>query len=91
MVEAVTGTRAPRFVVPMSVARFGAVGAELWCRMTRTSMLFNRTALSVLDSKNREVSSDKARRELGYEPRPLDETIQDIMDWEPEEERRLGA
>jgi dihydroflavonol-4-reductase len=26
-------------------------------------------------------SSDKARRELGYSPRPLDDTLQDTIDW----------
>jgi len=80
-VEAVTGVRAPRMVVPMSVARWGALGAELYCRMTNTQMLFTRQALQVLDAKNRRINCEKARRELGYAPRPLRETVQDVMAW----------
>lgn len=81
MIEGATGTRPPRWVVPMKVARVGALGAELWCRMTNAKMLFNRQALLVLESKNRTVRWHKARTELGYSPRPLDETIRDIVSW----------
>jgi dihydroflavonol-4-reductase len=87
LVEAATGTRAPRWVVPMPLARLSAFGAELWCRATRTEMLFNRQALHVLEAKNRTLNCEKARRELDYDPRPLDETVRDIMTWERQDDR----
>lgn len=81
MVQAATGTRAPRFVVPMGVARFGAVFAEIGYRIVNKPPMFNRQALKVLEAKNRTMSHEKAKRELGYAPRPLEETIKDICAW----------
>ncbi len=81
LVEASIGTRAPRFVVPMSVAKMSAVFAEVQSRITRRPPLFNRQALKVLDAKNKAMSHEKAKRELGYAPRPLEETLADIYAW----------
>lgn len=81
MVAAATGTRAPRFVVPMGMARFGAVFAEIGYRIVRKPPMFNRQALKVLEAKNQAMSHAKAKSELGYTPRPLEETIKDICEW----------
>jgi hypothetical protein len=32
-------------------------------------------------SQDWRFSTEKAQRELGYSPRPLDETLQDTIDW----------
>jgi dihydroflavonol-4-reductase len=81
LVEASGFARAPRFVVPMPVARFGAVFAELGSAITRRPPRFNRQALDVLEAKNQRMSHSKAKEELGYRPRPLEDTIRDIMSW----------
>jgi dihydroflavonol-4-reductase len=80
-VEQVIGTKAPRFVVPMGVAKVSAVFAEMQARIMNKPPLFNRQALKVLEAKNKSMSHDKAKRELGYAPRPLEDTLRDIYAW----------
>jgi dihydroflavonol-4-reductase len=81
LVEGATGTRAPRFVVPMPVAKVSAVFAEMQSRIMKKPPLFNRQALKVLEAKNKSMSHAKAKQELGYAPRPLEETLKDIYAW----------
>jgi dihydroflavonol-4-reductase len=80
-VESVIGTRAPRFVVPMPVAKMSAVFAEMQARIMNKPPLFNRQALKVLEAKNKAMSHEKAKRELGYTARPLEDTLRDVYAW----------
>ena len=80
-VQNVTGTRAPRFVVPMPVAKVSAVFAEMQARIMNKPPLFNRQALKVLEVKNKAMSHEKAKRELGYSARPLEDTLRDVYAW----------
>ena len=75
------GTKAPRFVVPMPVAKMSAVFAEMQARIMNKPPLFNRQALKILETKNKSISHEKAKRELGYAPRPLEETLRDTYAW----------
>ena len=42
--------------------------------------IYTRLTLDALKS-NRQISHAKASRDLGYQPRPLAETLQDTLDW----------
>jgi len=81
LVAGFSGVSAPRWVVPGSAAWVGAVCVEWGSRMLGKAPFLSREALHVLQSKNRSTSSAKARRELGYAPRPLEETIRDLVEW----------
>jgi dihydroflavonol-4-reductase len=61
-------------------ARVGVPFARVASRVTRTEPLFTRESLEVLVA-NRSISSGKAKRELGYAPRPLAETVADTLAW----------
>ncbi len=77
--EGVTGTRAPRVVVPMTLARIGAPFAELFARATRTDALYTRESLVSLRLPR--VSLERSARVLSYAPRPLEETVADLYRW----------
>ena len=53
---------------------------DLWYLATKHEPLFTRESLTALRA-NRSFLHEKATRELGYAPRPLDETIGDIYRW----------
>lgn len=72
--------RAPRLTSPMWLARAAAPFAELLSRATGRRALFTGEALKAL-SNWRHVSHEKAARELGYRPRPLDETLAATVAW----------
>lgn len=78
--EESTGKRAPRFVSPIWLAKVGVPFSMLWAALIRTEPKFTFASLHALSS-NPKVSSEKARRELGFTTRPLKETVADCYDW----------
>ena len=51
---------------------------EFWGKLTKKRPLFTPYALYSLES-NSNFSNEKARRELGFSPRPFEETVADTM------------
>jgi dihydroflavonol-4-reductase len=49
-------------------------------RFNHTQPIYTRLTLDALDS-NRQISHARASRDLGYQPRPLQETVQDTLNW----------
>ncbi|PXA77203.1 NAD-dependent epimerase/dehydratase family protein [Auritidibacter sp. NML100628] len=65
--------------LPLWVARAAAVPVEGVARLFGRPPLFTKYSLYTLSSGNR-FKNAKARRELGFEPRPLEETLSDMVD-----------
>ncbi|PXA78897.1 hypothetical protein DCC25_10695 [Auritidibacter sp. NML120636] len=65
--------------MPLWVARLAAVPVEGVARLFGRPPLFTKYSLYTLSSGNR-FKNAKARRELGFEPRPLEETLSDMVD-----------
>jgi len=80
---------APRASVPMAVARFAARISEARSRLSGKTPLLSRASLS-LAALDVAVDSSKARRELGWSPRPLEERVQETMAWFVERYRVQG-
>lgn len=80
MVEQITGVPAPGFVCPMWLARVGAPFISLFDRLAGRRPLYTSVSLQALRD-NREISHQKATRELGYHPRPFRETLIDTLRW----------
>ncbi|GAB4306766.1 MAG: NAD-dependent epimerase/dehydratase family protein [Myxococcota bacterium] len=90
LVTEVTGVKAPRLVFPMWLARFGAPFATLYAKSSGRRPLYTRQSLKVLRGNGR-FSNEKAGRELGYNPRPIRETIADFFEWYEEYFGARGA
>ena len=80
LAEAATGVGAPRLVAPMWLAQATAPAGLWWSRLRRSEPLFPPESLHAL-RKDPVVSTAKAARELGYEPRPLRDTVADSYAW----------
>ena len=80
MLEEITGVKAPSFKVPVWLARTVGKVAPLYSRLTKTKPLLTSYSVDVLAS-NSLISSEKARRELGYLPRSARESIVDAIRW----------
>jgi dihydroflavonol-4-reductase len=90
MVTEETGRRGRAVPVPFWLALLGATFAPLHARLWKKTVKFTRYALETLAS-NSEICGEKARRELGYQPRPLAETVRNTVRWlteNPEPARR---
>jgi dihydroflavonol-4-reductase len=79
-VGAVTGARVPRLVFPLGVAKLGVPFAAAFGRLDGSRPLFTRLALDALGG-NRRISHARATEELGYTPRPFQETLRDTFRW----------
>jgi dihydroflavonol-4-reductase len=78
MMEEATGRQGPRLVAPLWLARLGVPYIAALAALTRSQPLYTAPALRAL-SEHRECSNAKARRELGFAPRPLKRTIADTF------------
>lgn len=76
----ITGKSAPRFVVPVWLAElFQPVMAEL-AQINGAQPIYTRAMLQAMRS-NRRISHARAAKDLGYAPRPFEQTLRDTLDW----------
>jgi dihydroflavonol-4-reductase len=80
ILERLSLRRGPRLKLPQWTAKAVAPWAELYYRATRRPARFTRYSVALLASRY-EVDSTKAKRELGYSARALEETLADTLDW----------
>jgi dihydroflavonol-4-reductase len=78
---AITGRRPPRIRLPYNLVLPVAYISEAWARMTglnepRVTLVGVRLA-----KKRMFFSAEKARRVLGFHPRPIEEALRDAVDW----------
>jgi dihydroflavonol-4-reductase len=76
----VTGRPAPRIQVPHKVVMPIAAMAEMWGRISHREPFVTLDGVR-LARKKMFFSSERAKRRLGYRPRPASEAIVDAIDW----------
>ncbi len=81
LVSQITGTKPPAFTSPKWLALIGLPFIQLAAAISGKHALYTLESLNVLANAHRNISNEKARRELGFQPRPLEETISDIYAW----------
>ncbi|MBN1837162.1 MAG: NAD-dependent epimerase/dehydratase family protein [Spirochaetales bacterium] len=80
LVDAACGRRTFRLAVPCGVAGLGAGIMDSFAYRDGREPVFTLDTLLAL-SKHRHISIDKASRELGHAPRPLEETVPHTLAW----------
>ena len=80
LVAETAGVRAPRFTVPLGIAELIGRPATWWASRTGNPLAPTSEALNALRN-GKPVDISLARAELGYSPRPLSETVRDIVVW----------
>ncbi len=78
--EQVTGVKSPSMTSPMWLAMLGAPFVAAWAKLRNERPIYSPEALEVLRG-NSDFDHGKATRELGYQPRPMEETVQGFYDW----------
>jgi dihydroflavonol-4-reductase len=80
MVNHATDCGVPRFDCPLWLAGIGAPFATAFDRMRKRRPLFTSFSIDTLRTADR-VNHEKATRELGYRPRPLQRSVEDTLRW----------
>lgn len=85
-VQQVSGSRTPRLKFPFWLARLVAFIAPTYYKLAKVKPAFTPYSLETITS-NSVISSQKARRELGYTPRSVRKSIWDTVHWLSEYKR----
>lgn len=81
MLSQVTGKKIPALEFPFLLGWIGLPVVRAIGRVQRKAPLYTGEVLTTLKEGNRHISHAKAKRDLGYSPRPLTDTIRDTMNW----------
>lgn len=85
-ISEVRNTKKIRSVLPMWLAKLTAPLSEIYYAILKQPPLYTKYSLYTLNA-NSNFLNDKARRELNYINRPLEETIKDTVNWLKENNR----
>lgn len=80
MVRKAAGISSSVVMIPTRLALFFSEFTPIYYRLTHTKPRFTRYSV-VTVTGNSDISSLRARQELGYQPRLLSETISDTVSW----------
>ncbi|HXG01304.1 MAG TPA: NAD-dependent epimerase/dehydratase family protein [Bacteroidota bacterium] len=80
--ERITGKKAPKFLVPPLAMKAASVAAGLLGRVIRLPEPYTAEALRVNAGTTYLGSDAKARRELGFSTRPIDEGLRETLSYE---------
>lgn len=68
-------------VIPIWLARIGIPFMGLYSMINGSKPIYTRESLSIIQSGNRKISSDKAKADIGFKSRPLNITLHDTYTW----------
>ncbi len=74
------GRKTPQFATPRWLCMLPAYFVMNYAKLRNITPKFTPYALKTIRS-HRHISHDKATRELGYNPRPIEDTIRDTLEW----------
>jgi dihydroflavonol-4-reductase len=77
----ILGVSVPRFVCPTWLARSSAPLVTNFNRITGNRQLYTSVSIRALSRCNKNISHERATKELDYHPRPLRETLADTFRW----------
>jgi len=80
IISKLSGCKIPG-IVPVSLARLACPFFKVYSSVTNTQPLYTYQSLDILVNSPSNISNEKARRELGYEPRHLEQTLRDTFEW----------
>ncbi len=90
LVQKAAGVKTAEFKLPAAIAVLIAPLAEVYYRLSHQKPIFTRYSVETLRS-NSLISSHKASEELGYQHRPIVETIEDTVAWWKQNRERTSS
>ena len=79
-IAGLTGVAAPRFICPAWLAGLFAPVMGGWARLLGEAPIYTRDSLAALRT-NKRMSHAKATRDLGYQPRPFQRSMEDALNF----------
>jgi dihydroflavonol-4-reductase len=80
MISRLSGCRIP-YIIPVYLARLTCPFFHIYSAVTNKDPIYTNQSLDLLVSSPLNISSEKARKELGYTSRSLEQTLKDTFEW----------
>ena len=80
-IQNVTKKKTIKFCLPVYLAHLGLPFLKLYSKLTGLPPLYTYDSLYTLKEASKNISIDKARKELGYKPRKFEITMRDTCNW----------
>jgi dihydroflavonol-4-reductase len=80
MISRLSGCKIP-VIVPVTLARLACPLFKVYSSIAKTEPLYTYQSLNILVNSPSNISNEKAGRELGFKPRPLEQTLSDTFNW----------
>ncbi|MBN2245697.1 MAG: NAD-dependent epimerase/dehydratase family protein [Candidatus Aminicenantes bacterium] len=76
-----SGRKPPWISCPRWLAKIGLPFIQSYCFFNRTEPLYTYDSINTLKRAHQNISHQKAAQELGFTPRPLEESLKDTLEW----------
>ncbi len=77
----ITGKKTPTLLAPVFLAKLACPFLQFYYSITNGKPIYTSQSLNLLINSPKNISFEKAKKELGYIPRPLEQTLQDTFVW----------
>jgi len=81
LITNITGVKTTSRIMPFWVAHFGLPFITLYSMVSGVQPLYTGESLHIIKNGSRNISNEKSRVELGFNPRNLEETLSDLFKW----------
>jgi len=81
LIGKISGKRTPRMLAPVILAKMFCPFYEFFYRITKQKPMYTCQSLDLLIHAPVNISFEKARKELDYNPRSLEDTLRDTLQW----------
>lgn len=84
VVAKVSNKRIPCFEVPIGLVKTFLPVIGRYYKIMKQDPSLTRESIEILEFGNKFIDSEKAKKDLGHNPRPVDETMKDLLSWHRE-------
>ena len=81
LIENISGKTSLRLIVPVFFARLVCPLFHIRYLLTKRKPMFTCQSLKILIQAPKNISFEKAQKELDYSPRPLEQTLRETFEW----------
>jgi len=77
----ISGKKTPKLIAPVLLAKLAWPFIQFYYSLINEKPIYTRHSLELLVNSPKNISFEKAKKELGYAPRPLEQTLRDTFHW----------
>ena len=81
LISDTAGIKTTQFEIPLWIAKAGLPFITLYSIMAKAEPLYTSESLAIIRQGSKMISNEKAKRDLFFNPRSLEDTIHDTLEW----------